>query len=256
MTMGDNHQNPVLKYLRADRLPTMFCPGCGIGIVMTAFMRAIDELELDPKSMAVITGIGCTGRIGGYLKMDSLHSTHGRALPAAIGAKAVRPDLRVVVFLGDGDGLSIGGNHLIHAANRNHDLCVIMVNNMIYGLTGGQASPTTPVDIKTTTTPTGNMNRPFDVCRLAVAAGASYVSRWSTLYPRELKESIKKALSGDGFRFVEALSQCPPEFGKLNDLRDARNLAEWITIRTSYGIQALQEVVETGRLPVGEFVGA
>lgn len=226
--MVDNMETPLPQYLRQDRMPTMFCPGCGIGTVVGAFSRAADELGIEPHQMVTVTGIGCTGRIGGYMVMDTLHATHGRALPVATGAKAVRPDLKVVVFVGDGDGLSIGGNHLIHAAKRNYDLTVIMVNNMIYGLTGGQASPTTPTGMKTTTTPQGNPASPFDVCKLVAAAGARYVARWSTLYPRQLKESIKKALSLEGFCFVEALSQCPPEFGKGNDMRDATQLAEWM----------------------------
>lgn len=245
----------ALKYLRRDRLPTMFCPGCGIGTVMTSFAQAVDEVGLDSKQVAIVTGIGCTGRIAGYLELDSLHGTHGRALAVATGAQAVRPDITFVVFLGDGDGLSIGGNHLIHAARRNVKLTAIMVNNLIYGLTGGQLSPTTPLGIKSTTSPAGASEKPFDASRLVAAAGASYVARWTTMHPRQLKDAIVKGLKNPGFSFIEAVSQCPPIFGRRNAMAEPEDLTEWLETH------AWQHDKENGEgklepaWPLGEFVG-
>lgn len=259
--MIDNTGNnlPLLTYFRRDRLPTMFCAGCGIGTVVTAFLQAVDELHLDPARIATVTGIGCTGRIGGYLSMDTLHGTHGRALAAATGAKAVRPDMELVVFLGDGDGISIGGNHLIHAANRGIDITAIMINNLVYGLTGGQASPTTPTGMRTTTTPAGKEGRVLDACKIVAAAGASFVARWTTLRPRELKTSIAKALTRPGFRFIEVISQCPPVLGRYNRLAEPEEMVEWIELRAASPswelISSLEEKMNGSKWVLGEFVG-
>jgi 2-oxoglutarate ferredoxin oxidoreductase subunit beta len=220
--------HPLEKYLRSDRLPHTWCPGCGIGTVAQAFIRAVDELKLDPSQIAIVSGIGCTGRIPLYLKFDGAHVLHGRAIPVALGVKLAKPNLKVVVFGGDGDILSIGGNHLIHAARRNADLVVIMVNNFIYGLTGGQVAPTTPKEAYTYTSPYNPDSKPFNAVQLVAASGATYVARWSTAYPVLLKESIKKALTRRGFSFIEVISQCPEIFGRLNGFKTPYDLLKKI----------------------------
>jgi 2-oxoglutarate ferredoxin oxidoreductase subunit beta len=205
--------------------------------------------------MGVITGIGCTGRVGGYLNMDSVHATHGRALPIATGASLVRPDMKFVVFLGDGDGIAIGGNHLIHSANRNINLTAILLNNMVYGLTGGQSSPTTPEGARTSTAPLGSAITPFNISRVVAACGAKYVARWTVLYPREIKESIKKALQFNGFGFIEVLSPCPEEFGRKNNLREVMKLNEWILQKTiPVDRLSSEQKFTTDKLVIGEIV--
>ncbi len=211
-------QHPYTRYLRTDRLPHIWCPGCGIGIVMGAFLAAVDELGIPQEKVAVVSGIGCTGRVAGYVKFDSYHTTHGRPIPFATGLKIARPEMTVVVFSGDGDLVSIGGNHLIHAARRNIDLTVICVNNFNYGMTGGQMGPTTPHRARTTTTPYGNLEFPFNLPYLVAAAGAVYVARWTVLHVFHLRESIKEALQRRGFSFIEVVSPCPVGFGRPNKI--------------------------------------
>ncbi len=210
--------HPVDKYLRTERLPHVWCPGCGIGITLHAFMRAVKELEdegrIDSSKILFVSGIGCTGRAAGYVNFDGAHTPHGRAIPYAMGAKLARPDLIPVVFSGDGDLVGIGGNHFIHAARRNMDVLVILVNNMIYALTGGQVAPTTPKGTYTTTTPFGNPDRPINAVKIAAAAGANYIARWAVTHPELLKNSIKKALPMEGFRLIEVVSICPEIFGR------------------------------------------
>ncbi len=220
--------HPLEKYIRTEKMPTTWCPGCGIGTEAQAFIRAVDELKIDPKKIVIVSGIGCTGRMPHYLRFDGAHVLHGRAIPVAIGIKLARPDLKVVVWGGDGDILSIGGNHLIHAARRNADITVIMNNNFIYGLTGGQVAPTTPKDTLTYTSPYGPDSKPFDAVKIAAAAGATYVARWSTAYPVLLKESFKKALQHRGFSFIEIISQCPEIFGRINGFKDPYGLYQKI----------------------------
>ena len=210
---------PLDAYLRTERLPHVWCPGCGLGIVLNAFLRAMQALGMDPDKTVVVSGIGCTGRTAGYVKMDSFHTTHGRAIPFALGIKAARPDLNVVVFSGDGDLFSIGGNHIIHAARRNIDITVIAVNNFIYGMTGGQLAPTTPETSITTTSPYGNLESPFNMAGLMAIAGASYVARWTTVHARRLEKGLEKALSKRGFSFVEVMSPCPTTFGRRNKMK-------------------------------------
>jgi 2-oxoglutarate ferredoxin oxidoreductase subunit beta len=207
------------NYLR--HLPTNFCAGCGNGIILNCFVRVVDDLELDLNKILCVSGIGCSSWIPSpYFKSDTLHGTHGRALAFATGAKVFNNDLTVVVFTGDGDGAGIGGNHLIHAARRNIDVTMILVNNLSYAMTGGQLSPTTFYGVKTITSPYGNFENPFDLCRLVQAAGASYVSRWSTFHVRELRRSIKEALTNRGFSFIEVLSQCPIQQKNFFSLRE------------------------------------
>ena len=201
------------KYLRKESLPTIFCPGCGDGQILFATIRAIDDLGIR-KDLACVSGIGCSGWIPVYLNVDVMHAIHGRAIAAAEGLKLSSDDKKVIVFTGDGDCIGIGGNHFIHAARRNIDLTVIMVNNNIYGMTGGQKAPTTPLKAYTKTSPYGNEERPFDSIELAVAAGATYVARWTTFHIQQLELSIKNAINHNGFSFIEVLSQCPVQAGR------------------------------------------
>jgi 2-oxoglutarate ferredoxin oxidoreductase subunit beta len=205
------------KYLRPGVEVTPFCPGCGHGILMGSILRAIDGANLDMDRVLFVSGIGCASWIPSpHFKADTLHTLHGRAIAYATGVKLFRPDLTVFVISGDGDLSSIGGNHLIHAARRNIDLKVICANNMIYGMTGGQAASTTPVGTRTSTTPKGNRERPFDLCRLLEAAGASYVARYAVTQPLLVIKSIKVAIRNPGFSFVEVLSHCPTQLGRRN----------------------------------------
>lgn len=202
------------KYVR--HLPTRFCPGCGNGIILNAFVRALDELNIPQERILCASGIGCSAWIPSpHFNGDTIHTTHGRAIAFATGAKVYNRNLKIVVFTGDGDGAGIGGNHLIHAARRNIEMTVILVNNMNYGMTGGQIAPTTPHGRLTTTTPYGNPEDPFNLMALASAAGATYVARWSTCHVLELTKSIKEALQHEGFSFIEVLSQCPTQQRRL-----------------------------------------
>jgi 2-oxoglutarate ferredoxin oxidoreductase subunit beta len=207
------------KYLREEIASTPFCPGCGHGILLGSILRAVDGLNLDMRNMLFVSGIGCAAWIPSpHFKADTLHTLHGRAIPFATGAKLAKPDMQVVVISGDGDLASIGGNHLIHAARRNMDLTVICANNQIYGMTGGQVAPTTPLGSPTATTVEGNLYRPFDLCRLVKAAGAVYVARAVVSRPYEMIEYLSRALKTSGFSFVEVLSPCPTQFGRRNRL--------------------------------------
>jgi 2-oxoglutarate ferredoxin oxidoreductase subunit beta len=206
----------ALKYLRQERLPHIFCSGCGIGPSIGSFARAIDLSGVDPDKIAVVSGIGCSGRIAGYIKLDSFHTTHGRAIPFATGLKLANPDLNVVVFSGDGDLTSIGGNHLIHAARRNITMTVVCINNFNYGMTGGQVGPTAPMEARTSTTPYGNYESPFNLPYLVSASGASYVARWTVLHLRQLDQAISEAMVKPGFSFIEVIAPCPTNYGSMN----------------------------------------
>jgi 2-oxoglutarate/2-oxoacid ferredoxin oxidoreductase subunit beta len=207
--------------MRNLKLP--FCPGCGLYLLSDSFLRAVHELgyhSLD--GFCFTSGIGCASWIPSpYYMADSVHTLHGRSIPVATSIKLLRPDLNVVVFGGDGDIVGIGMSHFIHAARRNTDILVIMGNNMVYGMTGGQVAPTTPFGTTTATTPYGSFEHPVDSVKLAMAAGASFAARWTTTQPKELKDSIKKALQLSGFRFIEAVTQCPVGFGRRAGYRDA-----------------------------------
>ncbi len=217
MTANSNLESQSTeRYLRQDRLPHIWCPGCGIGIALDALLRAIDRANIVPDEVAVVSGIGCAGRVAGYVKLDSFHTTHGRAIPFATGLVLGNPELNVVVFSGDGDLIAIGGNHLIHAARRNIDMTVICVNNFNYGMTGGQVGPTAPFEARTTTTPYGNFEFPFNLPYLASASGASYVARWTVLHARELEKAMAEAITKPGFSFIEVISPCPVVYGRMN----------------------------------------
>jgi len=212
-------KHPMDKLLREDRLPHIWCPGCGLGTALTCFISALLKSGLDLDKVVVVSGIGCTGRVAGYIRLDSFHTTHGRAIPFATGLKLANPELEVVVFSGDGDLVTIGGNHFIHAARRNIDMTVICVNNFNYGMTGGQMGATTPVGARTTTSPYGNYEHPFNVSYLAAASGAVYVARWTVLHVRRLEQSMLEALLKPGFTLVEVISPCPTGFGRQHGWR-------------------------------------
>jgi 2-oxoglutarate/2-oxoacid ferredoxin oxidoreductase subunit beta len=212
-------EHSAYTYLRqTKKFPNVWCSGCGIGIVMGSLIRAIDRLGLDKNNVAVVSGIGCTGRMPVYMDFNTMHTTHGRALAFATGLKLAQPALNVIVVMGDGDALAIGGNHFIHSARRNIDLTALVVNNSIYGMTGGQYSPTTPMDRFATTAPYGNIEQPLPICELAQAAGASFVARSTVYHAQELDKLLEQAIAKKGFSMVEAVSYCHTTFGRLNKL--------------------------------------
>jgi 2-oxoglutarate ferredoxin oxidoreductase subunit beta len=212
--------HPLDVIIRSDRMPHIWCPGCGIGVVMRCYAQAILESGIAIDQHVVVSGIGCSGRVAGYMNIDSYHTTHGRAIPFAAGLKLANPALMVTVLSGDGDLAAIGGNHLIHAARRNIDLRVICINNFNYGMTGGQVGPTTPRGAYGTTAPYGNPELPFNFPYLIAACGANFVSRWTTLHVRQLKQDILYAFTKPGFSFIEVLAPCPVGFGKSNGIDD------------------------------------
>lgn len=218
------------KYIKENyvrRLPSAFCPGCGDGQILNAIIRALDHLKIDRKEVAAVSGIGCSAWIPSpYLRVDSLHTTHGRPIAFATGLKVANPRLKVIVVSGDGDATGIGGNHLLHAARSNIGITVIMVNNGLYAMTGGQVAPTTPHQAKTSTTPYGNPAFSLDVSRVVAAAGASYVARWTTWHMNQLIRSIEKAIMKKGFSFIEVLSQCPTYEGRMLNM-DHIQMLEW-----------------------------
>jgi 2-oxoglutarate ferredoxin oxidoreductase subunit beta len=249
--------NPLDCYLRVDRIPHIWCAGCGIGPATGCFVRAIDRAGLNPDKVSVVSGIGCSGRVAGYIKLDSFHTTHGRALPFATGLKLANPELTVVVFSGDGDIVAIGGNHLIHSARRNIDMTVICINNFNYGMTGGQMGPTTPLNARSTTSPYGNYEYPFNLPYLVAASGASYVARWTVLHLRELEQSIAEALVKPGFSFIEVLSPCPTVYGRLNKqpsgLDEMRSYQEKSVIRDGADPRDVDLLME-GPIVLGKFI--
>ena len=248
---------PWENLLRSDRLPHIWCPECGIGTVVSCFASALVRSELDLDKVVVVSGIGCSGRVAGYMKLDSFHTTHGRAIPFATGLRMANPSLKVVVISGDGDLISIGGNHFIHAARRNIDLTVICINNFNYAMTGGQVGPTTPITAKSSTTPYGNFEHPFNLVGLAASSGAVYVARWTTLHFRRLITAFEEALAKPGFSFVEAISPCPTLYTRRNKLGSGldwmRYFKESSDIR--HGAPPDEVTIEFGgRIPVGKFV--
>ncbi|NQT64751.1 MAG: 2-oxoacid:ferredoxin oxidoreductase subunit beta [FCB group bacterium] len=215
-------QKSIHKYLRHDKkFPHVWCPGCSNGIVLGAVIRAIAELEYEKDNVAMVSGIGCSSRMPVYADFNTLHSLHGRAIAYATGIKMYKPEMNVVVITGDGDGTAIGGNHFIHAARRNIDLTVILINNYIYGMTGGQYSPTTPYGDIASTTPYGNIDPTFDICNLAIGAGATFVARTSAYHAVEAQSFIKQAFEHKGFSLVEIISACPVIYGRMNKKGDA-----------------------------------
>jgi 2-oxoglutarate ferredoxin oxidoreductase subunit beta len=224
----DSEKIGIYNYLRTDKkFPPIWCPGCGHGIVMGAMLRAIDSIGLDKNKVAVVSGIGCSGRTSTYVDFNTLHTTHGRALSFATGLKMARFDMTVIAVMGDGDALAIGGNHFIHAARRNMDITALIFNNYIYGMTGGQISPTTPPTMVASTAPAGNIETAFDVVKLSEAAGASFVARGTTFHTTQLEELIEMAIRKKGFSVVDAITQCPPIYGRYNRLGSPSNMMKW-----------------------------
>ena len=255
--MTRKFQHPLIRYIRPGALSSPHCPGCGDGVIAQCILRAIDELSLDFTKVVFASGIGCAGWIPSPLfNSDVIHTPHGRPIAFATGVKLARPELNVVVVSGDGDLTAIGGNHLIHAARRNIGLTVICVNNFIYAMTGAQAAPTTPFGLKTDTTPYGNPENPFDLCKLVKGAGGTYVARWTTIHARQLVRSIKKGLQRNGFSFVEVISPCPVRYGPLVNMRKPIEIIEWLR-RTSIGKEKAKELTPeelNQKIVVGEFV--
>jgi len=247
--------NVIEKYIRKEMFPHMWCPGCGNGIVLGAIIRAIDTLNWDRKKIVMVSGIGCSSRITGYVDFCTMNTTHGRALPFATGIKMANPDLKVIVVMGDGDCSAIGGNHFIHACRRNIDLTAIVINNMIYGMTGGQYSPLTPTGHYGSTAPYGNIDQAFDLVNLASAAGASYVARSTVFRASQSVPLIKKALLKKGFSLVEMISSCPVSYGKMNKKKSPVELLKWIkNIAVSQaGWEKLSVEEREGKFVVGEF---
>ncbi|MEK7375694.1 MAG: 2-oxoacid:ferredoxin oxidoreductase subunit beta [Candidatus Margulisiibacteriota bacterium] len=242
------------KYLRLDKFPHIWCPGCGNGIVLQAVIRAVDNLKIEQNNIAVVSGIGCSSRAAGYLDFSTLHTTHGRAIAFATGIKLAKPGLTTLVLTGDGDCSAIGGNHLIHAARRNIDLTVVVFNNNIYGMTGGQYSPTTDLESNASTAPYGNLENPFDLCELTKAAGASYVARSTTFHATVLPNLIAKGIRNKGFSFIEVMCACPVYFGRMNKLRDANEMLKWqrdnaVNVK-QWGIMTQEQ--KKGKFAIGE----
>jgi 2-oxoglutarate ferredoxin oxidoreductase subunit beta len=244
-------------FLRMDRIPHIWCSGCGIGVVVSSFADALRKSNLDLDKVAIVSGIGCTGRVAGYVKLDSFHSTHGRPIPFATGLKLANPELKVVVFSGDGDIFGIGGNHFIHAARRNMDMVVICINNFNYAMTGGQVAATTPIDANLSTAPYGNFEYPFSLPYLADACGASYVARWTCLHIRRVTKSMQEALDKKGFSLIEVIAPCVTLYARRNRLGDGLNLLKYY-----YENSAIQHGADTrtldisyqGKMIVGKFV--
>jgi len=244
------------RYLRhSKKFPNVWCAGCGNGIVLSAIIRAIDDLGLDKNEVAMISGIGCGGRMPVYVDLNTMHTTHGRALAFATGLKMVRPWMKVLVVMGDGDALAIGGNHFIHAARRNIGLTAIVINNQIYGMTGGQYSPTTPRDAVASTAPYGHIEQPFPITALAQAAGAAYVARSTVYHARELQRFIVDGLSRNGFSVIEAVSYCHTMFGRQNQMGRATDMMRHIkeqSITLSQAAKLSEEELE-GKIVRGVF---
>lgn len=250
-------ENPMGAFLRMDRIPHIWCPGCGIGTSVNCFARALTDCEVPLDKVCVVSGIGCTGRVAGYVKLDSFHTTHGRAIPFATGLKLANPELEVVVYSGDGDLISIGGNHFIHAARRNLDLLVICVNNFNYAMTGGQVAATTPLTAMATTMPYGSFEQPFNLPYLAESSGAVYVARWTTYHVRQLQRSMAEALGKEGFRFIEVLAPCPTLFERRNRLGDGLTRMKFYRensqVKNGADTREL-DISFQGKIVVGKFV--
>jgi 2-oxoglutarate ferredoxin oxidoreductase subunit beta len=255
--MTDTPTNPVEKLLRMERIPHIWCPGCGIGTSVNCFARAIENTGMNYDNLHVVSGIGCTGRVAGYVDVDSFHTTHGRAIPFATGLALSRPSSKVVVYSGDGDLFAIGGNHIIHAARRNIDMTVICVNNFTYGMTGGQVTPTTPYSAKASTTPYGNFEDTFNLPNLMDACGAVYVSRWTVYHVNQLTKAMTKALNKKGFSFIEILAPCPTLYSRRNKLGDGAMMLQYYKENSTIQNGAATADVGLGfqsPITVGEFV--
>ena len=249
-------RHPLQSFLRKGMIPHIWCKGCGNGIILNCFVKALDELNIDLNNVVVVSGIGCIGRISGYTNTDSFHTTHGRSIAFATGVKLAKPELKVAVISGDGDLFAIGGNHFIHAARRNMDIQVICANNFNYGMTGGQHGPTTPLQALAPTTPYGNIEHPFNLVHLAAGSGAVYVARWTVFHVRRLVESIKKALQKEGFSFIEAVTPCTEIYGQYNKMGTAIDMMRWLmkTSEIRHHYDPVKAEITPSKIIVGEFV--
>jgi 2-oxoglutarate ferredoxin oxidoreductase subunit beta len=243
--------------LRMDRMPHIWCPGCGIGATVNCFAVALTKSKIPREKIAVVSGIGCSGRVAGYIKLDSFHTTHGRPIPFATGLALGNPELKVVVYSGDGDIVAIGGNHFIHAARRNINMTVICINNFIYGMTGGQMAPTTPVGARASTSPYGCYEHPFNLPFLAESCGAVYVARWTAIHIRNLSDAMAEAMNKKGFSFVEVITPCPVLYNRLNRLGDGLDTMKYYQENSETRNGANTKDVEIslgGKIIVGKFV--
>jgi 2-oxoglutarate ferredoxin oxidoreductase subunit beta len=227
----------VSRFMRVDHLPHIWCPGCGNGILMRDVAAAIDNLKLQQEKVVIVSGIGCSSRAAGYLDFNTIHTIHGRAIPFATGIKLAKPELDVIVITGDGDCTAIGGNHMIHAARRNIEITVIVFNNNIYGMTGGQYSPTTPTDVKGTTAPYGNIDRQFDITQLAAGAGASYTARGTAYHVQQTIKVIQEGIAHQGFSLIDCLGSCPTYYGRKHKMGTA---VDMLKFQRDHGVTAAQ----------------
>ncbi len=250
-------ENPIEPVLRMDRIPHIWCPGCGIGTTVNSFARALLECGRPLDRVVVVSGIGCSGRVAGYMNLDSFHTTHGRAIPFATGLKLANPSLDVVVYSGDGDLAAIGGNHLINAARRNIDIKVVCVNNFVYAMTGGQSGPTTPGTSLTATSPYGSFEPTFNLPQLADAAGAVYVARWTTYHVRQMTRAMTEIFQKKGFCFIEILSPCPTLYERRNKLGEGLDTMKYYKAKSKVKNGAPTSEVALGmrdEIIVGKFV--
>jgi 2-oxoglutarate/2-oxoacid ferredoxin oxidoreductase subunit beta len=257
MTTTPINQHPLDKLLRTEYLPHIWCPGCGLGIILGTLLRNLNKSGLDLNKTIFISGIGCTGRAAGYVKLDSFHVTHGRALPFATGLKLANPDLKVIVFSGDGDLAAIGGNHFIHAARRNIDMTVICVNNFTYGMTGGQFGPTTPEKARTSTSLKGMSEKPFNIPYLAAASGAVYIARWTAAHVAQMDKAFSEAIAKKGFSMVEVISPCPTYFGRLNSQATGLDMMKHYRKNSivEHGADVAKVDIElNGKIIIGKFI--
>lgn len=242
----------IFDYINEPSLPSSWCQGCGNGIMLRSLAEAMLELNLDPRKVVIVTGIGCWGKADIYMKTNALHVTHGRALAAATGVKAANPELTVIALMGDGDSVTIGGNHFIHAARRNMDITAIISNNFNYGMTGGQYSGTTPESSTTTTSRYGSIEEPFDICKLAKAAGATYVARASVYHTNHLDKYIKTALSKKSFSVVDVINICPTHYGSNNKMKSGVEMMKWVKDSSTMKIE--EGNICESKFAIGEFI--
>jgi 2-oxoglutarate ferredoxin oxidoreductase subunit beta len=243
------------ELLRMERLPHIWCPGCGLVIIINCYVEALKELEINLNNVVTISGIGCAGRASGYVNTDAFHTTHGRAIPFATGVSLSKPGLKAVVISGDGDLFAIGGNHFIHAARRNIDMLVICSNNFNYGMTGAQYGPTTPLEARTSTSPYGNIETPFNLVALAASAGATLVSRWTAYHVYMLKDSIKRGLQKKGFSFIEVVSPCTTGYGRINRIPETEMLKQIKEVSVLRDVPPHEATLDLGKeIVVGNFV--
>lgn len=244
------------KYLRVNKMPTLWCWGCGDGVILKSVIRTIDSLGWDMDDVCIVSGIGCSGRFSSYMNTNTVHTTHGRAIAYATGIKMVNPDKKVIVITGDGDGSAIGGNHTIHGCRRNIDIKHIIINNFIYGLTNSQTSPTTPQGMWTVTAQAGNIDPNFDLCKLAEGAGASFVARESMINPAKLEKVLKKGFEHKGYAFFDIFSNCHINLGRKNKMGQAKQTLDWIDSRivSKKKFEKLSDEDKVGKFPTGVLV--